>query len=187
MRSEQTSMSPTQIAVLIVLALSIYLCWNLFRGRTGGIRLYWVAVAVPLALLAAGVAQALDLAGAVEVFNVTAIALAIAALPSGPELWQAHMATDLQHTRLVQPLRAKDALTWSGWLKVVDRIGAQRAAFSYLVACVLALAAAGASFLLARPGDAPGYGLLSLIPVSIFAVMCTVWMYRGARRLVAGS
>jgi hypothetical protein len=188
MRSQQElTMGPTQIAVLIVLGLAVYLCWNLLRGRTGGIRLYWVAAGVPLALLSAGVAQALSFAGAVEVLNLASIGFALAALPAGPELWQSQMAADLQRTRLFQPVRAEDLLTWSGCLKLVDRIGAQRAAMAYLAASALALAAAGLSFMLVQPGDAPVYGLLSLIPVGIFTITCTMWMYRSARRLVAGS
>jgi hypothetical protein len=180
-------MGPTQIAVLVVLALSVYLCWNLLRGRTGGVRLYWVAVVVPFALLAAGVAQALRLDGAVEVLNVASIALALAALPAGSQLWQTQMAEDLKRTHLIQPFHAGDLLTWSGWLKLVDRIGAPRAAISYLAASVLGLVAAGLSFVLARPGDAPVYGLLSLIPVGIFVAMATRCMFRSARQLVAGS
>ena len=180
-------MSATQIAVLIVLVLAVYLCWNLLRGRTGGIRLYWVAVAVPLALLAAGVTQALNLSGAAEVLTLASIAFSLAALPAGPELWQSQMAADLQRTRLFQPLRLDDALGWSAWLKLVDRMGARRAAFAYLAASAVALMASGVSFFLTRPGDAPGYGLLSLVPIGIFVVMCTTWIHRSARRLVAGS
>ena len=188
MRTEpNSSLSPTQVAILLILAVAVYLCWNLLRGRTGGIRLYWVAALVPLALLSAGIAQAVNLSGAAEVLNLTAIGFALAALPAGPELWASQMADDLRRTRLFQPLRGEDLLTWSGWLKLVDRMGARRAASVYLGASLLALAAAAFSFFLSRPGNEPVYGLLSLVPVALFAVLCTAWIYRGARRLVAGS
>ena len=179
-------MQPGQIVVLLVLAFAIFFAWSVSRGRTAGVPLYAVCVVIAATLLAGGVAQLFNAEGAIEALNVTAIALSLAALPSHPVLWEEQMKADLQRIRLVQPLRARDLLSWRGWLKLVDRIGARRAAIVYLGIYAVAIAIAlGAT--LGAPTERTIYTTLASLAPAVFAVMSTTWVYRGARRLVPGA
>jgi hypothetical protein len=179
-------MQPGQIVVLLVLVFAIFLAWSLSRGRTAGVPLYAVSAAVVATLVAGGVAQLLNAEGAIEALNVTAIALSLAALPSHPVLWEEQMKADLQRIRLVQALRPGDLLSWRGWLKLVDRIGARRAAIVYLAIYAVAIAIAlGAT--LGAPSDRTIYTTLASLAPAVFAVMSTTWIYRGARRLIPGA
>ena len=179
-------MQPGQIVVLVVLGYAIFLAWSLSRGRTAGVPLYGLAVVIGLSLVVGAVAQVLSAEGAIEALNMTAIALSLAALPSHPSLWEEQMKADLQRIRLVQPLRPSDLLSWRGWLKLVDRIGAKRAALVYValfgVAIALALAATRGG-----PADRTVYTIVPALAPAVFAVVSAKWIYQGARRLVPGA
>lgn len=185
-------MQPGQIIVLLVLLFSVFLGWVLYRGRTAGVRLYLVAVAVAASLLLGSLAQVLDARGAAEVLNLTAIALSLAALPSHPGLWEDQIRADLERTRLYQRWRAADALSWRGWLKLVDRVGARAAALAYLAVFAVAVLAAVLSALV-EPSVGRGssertsYTVLATLGPTLFAVLSTMWIYRSARRLVPGA
>ena len=180
-------MQPGQILVLLVLLFAIVLGWSLSRGRTAGVPLYAVAVVIPLCLLAGAVAQLLRAAGAVEALNVIAIALSLAALPAHSSLWREQMEADLRKTRLVQPLQPADLLSWRGWLKLVDRIGARRAALVYFGIYAVAVGAALAATLADPAADRTIYTTIAALAPVVFAIMSTMWVYRGARELVPGA
>jgi hypothetical protein len=180
-------MQPGQIFVLIVLVFALFLAWSLSRGHTVGVPLYGLAPAIAAALLVGSVAQLLNADGVVEALNMTAIALALAALPAHPTLWEEQMQADLRRMRLVQPLRPGDLLSWRGWLKLVDRIGARRAALVYFGIQLIAIAAALAATYAAPGSDRPLYTTFAVLAPALFAVLTTTWVYRGARRLVPGA
>jgi hypothetical protein len=184
--SSEGVMQPGQIFILLVLIFSIFLAWTLSRGRTAGVPLYGICVVIAATLVAGSIAQVLNAQGATEALNVTAIALSLAALPSHPVVWEEQMRADLQRMRLVHPLRASDLLSWRGWLKLVDRIGARRAAIVYLAIYAFAIAIALAATL-GAPADQTIYTTLASLAPAVFAVMSTTWIYRGARRLVPGA
>jgi ABC-type Na+ efflux pump permease subunit len=180
-------MLPGQIMVLLVLVFAVLLAWSYSRGRTLGVRLYAITVVIAASLLGGSIAQLLNAEGAVEALNVTAIALSLAALASHPSLWEEEMQGDLRRIRLVQPVRARDLLSWRGWLKLVDRIGAKRAALAYLGIFALAIAAALGATLGAESSDRTIYTTLASLTPAGFAVLSGMRIYRGARRLVPGA
>ena len=184
-------MQPGQIIILVVLLFSVFLGWMLYRGRTAGIKLYFVAVAVAASLLVGSFAQILDARSVAEVLNLTAIALSLAALPSHPGLWEDQIRADLERTRLYQRWRLADALSWRAWLKLVDRVGARAAALAYLGLFAVAVLAAVVSVLLessvARGPERTSYAVLATLGPALFAVLSTMWIYRSARRLVPGA
>lgn len=176
-----------RIVVLGVLAFSVYLAWGYFRGGARGIPLYGISLVVVASLLGAAGAELLGLSGAVEALNLAAIALSTAALASSPGLWEDQLRTDLQRTRLFQAMRPEDFLSWQGWLKGVDRLGATRAALAYL--SVFAVATGGDLVVqwLARPGTDSGLFLIALVAPCLFGSLSALWLYRGARRLIPGA
>jgi hypothetical protein len=180
-------MQPQQIFVLAVLLFAVFLAWSLSRGHTVGVPLYVLSIVIAAALLAGSIAQLLNVDTVVEALNVTAIALALAALPAHPTLWQEQMEADLRRIRLVQPLRAGDLLSWRGWLKLVDRIGARRAAFVYFSMFAIAIGAALVATSAVHSADRTIYTTLAALAPALFAVLSTMWIYRGARRLVPGA
>lgn len=180
-------MSPGQILILGVLGGSIYLGWRYSRGGGAALPLYVVSVAIIFSLVGAAGAEALDLLGAVEALNVTAIALSLAAMTSGPALWEEEIGADLQRTRLYHTFRLTDFLSWEGWLKLVDRAGATRAALTYLG--IFAIAMAG-EILVARDRRLAAEGqffYVALAAPGLFALLSTIWIHRGARRLIPGA
>lgn len=180
-------MQPGQIVALLVLAFAVFFAWSLSRGRTLGVPLYALAVVIPASLLAGSLAQLLDAKGAIEALNVTAIALSLATLPSDATLWEEQMQADLKRMRLVHPLRSRDLLSWRGWLKLVDRIGARRAAAVYLGIYALAVGAAlGTTPTLGSP-DGTVYSIVPFLAPTAFALFSANRIYRGARRLVPGA
>ena len=180
-------MSPGQVLILGVLGFSLYLAWRYSRGGGGAIRLYVVSVAVALSLLGAAGAEVLDLAGAVEALNVTAIALSLAAMTSGPSLWEEQLGGDLRRTRIYQAFHPRDFLSWEGWLKLVDRVGATRASLAYLA--IFAIAVAGEVVVTRdRRGVSEGqFFYVALLAPGLFAVLSTLWIHQGARRLIPGA
>ncbi len=180
-------MQPGQILVLLVLVFAIFLAWSLSRGRTAGVPLYALCVVIAASLLGGSIAQLLNAEGAVEALNVTAIALSLAALPSHSTLWEEQMRADLRRIKLVQTLHARDLLSWRGWLKLVDRIGARRAAAVYLGIYVVALGAALGATIVGHSVERTIYTTLAGLVPAVFAVLSTTWIYRGARRLVPGA
>jgi hypothetical protein len=180
-------MSPTQIVVLLVLLVAVYLCWNLLQGRTGGVPLYVIVLLVPVALLGAVLASAGGVPSAVETLNVVALSLSLAALPAAPSLWEREIGSALSRTRLYQATRPSDLLSWRAWLKLVDRLGARRATVLYLLVYVLIIGlAVGMAGLHASTEDRT-FGALSLMPPALFAFFSALWIYQGTRRLVPGS
>lgn len=180
-------MQPTQVIVLAVLAFAIYLAWNVFRSRTGGIPLYLVCVAIAASLVGSAAAQLTDLNAAIEPLNVIAVALSLAAMPAPFNLWEQQMARDLQRTRVYGSLRPADLLTWRAMLKLVDRLGARGAALVYLGGFTVALLLPLAATIRSQPADA---GLLVAVTIGVpaaFALLSALWVYRGARRLVPGA
>ena len=179
-------MQPGQILVLIVLVFALVLGWSLSHGHTAGVPLYALALVIPLALLAGGIAQLAGLDSVVEALNVIAIALSLAALPSHPSLWHEQMQADLRRIRLVQPIAARDLTSWRGWLKLVDRIGARWAALLYLGLYAVAIGTAlVATF--GAPSDRTVYTTLAVLAPAAFGLLSTMWIYRGARALVPGA
>jgi hypothetical protein len=182
------SMNPGQVLILGVLGFSVYLGWRYSRGGgAGSLPLYVVSVVVVLSLLGAAGAEALDLAGAVEALNVTAIALSLAAMTSGPGLWEEAIRGDLQRTRLYHAIRLRDFLSWVGWLKLVDRAGATRAALTYLGIFGIAVAS---EILVARDRRLASEGqffYVALAAPGLFAVLSTIWIHQGARRVIPGA
>ena len=179
-------MQPGQIFVLVVLLFALVLGWSLSHGHSAGVPLYALALVIPLALLAGSVAQLVGVLAVVEALNVVAIALALAALPSHPSLWHEQMQADLKKIRLIQPVAGRDLLSWSGWLKLVDRVGARRATLLYFALYAIAIAAA----LLATfgaPSERTIYTTLAVLAPAVFGLMSTMWIYRGARALVPGA
>ena len=180
-------MQPGQIFALLVLLFALILGWSLSRGHSIGVSLYVLSIIIVIALIASSVAQLLDARSAVEALNVTAIALALAALPAHPTLWQDQMRADLQRIRLVQPLRLQDLLSWRAWLKLVDRIGARWAALLYFTVYVAAITAAVAITLVDSSADRTIYTILPASAPALFAVLSTAWIYKSARHLVPGA
>jgi len=180
-------MQPGQILVLVVLLFALVLGWSISHGHSAGIPLYVLALVIPVALLGGAIAQFLNADAAVESLNVIAIALSLAALPSHSSLWQEQMQADLRRMRLVHPLRGRDLLSWRGWLKLVDRAGARRAALLYFGIYVVAIGAALGSTFVGPTSDRTIYTTLAVLAPALFAVLSTVWIYQGARRLVPGA
>lgn len=180
-------MQPGQIFALIMLLFALVLGWSLSRGHSIGVPLYALSIVIVIALIAGSIAQLLDARSAVEALNVTAIALALAALPAHPTLWQEQMQADLQRIRLVQPLRPRDLLSWRAWLKLVDRIGARWAALLYFAVYLAAIAAAVTITFVDSSADRSIYTILPALAPALFAVLSTAWIYQGARRLVPGA
>lgn len=180
-------MEAGQILILAILLFCVYLGWSLSRGRTGGVRLYVVPCAIGGSLLGAAGAQALGLGAAAEALNSAAIGLSLAALPSGGALWENEMRADLARTRTYQVARPADLLSWSAWLKLVDRVGARTAALGYLGGFAVAIGLALAATLRTRPDLEPGFALIALLAPSLFALLSAWWVYGAARRLVPGA
>lgn len=176
-----------QIVVLGVLAYSIYAGWSYSRGSARGVPLYAISLVVVASLLGAAAAQALELERTVEVLNVTAIALSLAALASSPGLWEEQIRTDLERTRLYQPIQPRDFLSWRGWLKLVDRLGAVRAALAYLGVFGVALLAELVAAALQRPRGEGPFLFIALLAPCLFGLLSTMWVFRGARRLIPGA
>jgi len=180
-------MTPGQIIVLGILLFSVFLGWSFSRGRTAGVRLYLLSVTVAISLLAGAVSQLVSAAGAVESLNIIAIALSLAALPSGPTLWEEQIREDLEHTRLYGSLEPADLLSWKAWLKLVDRLGAARAALGYLGIYAAAILAAALAIWQAGPGGDRGFATVVLLIPAMLAALSAAWLYRAARRLVPGA
>ena len=180
-------MQPGQVIVLAILALAIYLAWNVFRGRTGGIPLYLVCVAIAASLLGSAAAQLMALAAAIEPLNVLTVSLSLAAMSAPFSLWEQQMARDLQSTRVYGSLRPADLLTWRAMLKLVDRAGARGAALIYLGGFALAVVVALAATVRAQPADAILLVAVTIGVPAAFALLSAFWIYRSARRLVPGA
>ncbi|MSQ24409.1 MAG: hypothetical protein EXR58_07670 [Chloroflexi bacterium] len=181
--------SPSQAVILVILGLATLLGWNFWRGRTGILPLYYVSVVILVALVIATGSQVLQLSGFIEPANAAAIYIALSACATNPTMWRQEVSKDLERTRLYAALRPRDFLSWRGWLKVVDRIGAVRAVLVYLA---LFLAGLVGTALTAQPTtvslapDRAPY-VLVLAPVVLFALLSAWYLYLAARRLVPGA
>ncbi len=180
-------MQPSQVFALIMLLFALVLGWSLSRGHSIGVPLYVLSIVIAIALIAGSIAQLLDARSVVEALNVTAIALALAALPAHPTLWQDQMRADLQRIRLVQPLRLRDLLSWRAWLKLVDRVGARWAALLYFAVYLIAITAAITITFVDSSADRTIYTILPAAAPALFAVLSTAWIYKSARHLVPGA
>ncbi len=180
-------MQPSQVFALIMLLFALVLGWSLSRGHSIGVPLYVLSIVIAIALIAGSIAQLLDARSVVEALNVTAIALALAALPAHPTLWQDQMRADLQRIRLVQPLRLRDLLSWRAWLKLVDRVGARWAALLYFAVYMVAITAAITITFVDSSTDRTIYTILPATAPALFAVLSTAWIYKSARHLVPGA
>ena len=179
-------MSVEQIVKLVVIGFAIVLAWNLWRGQAT-IHLYFLCVLVLLALATAAMAQILDLMPVIEPASLAAIGLSLAGCTGGSVLWQQEMRRDLEGTQLYRPLLATDLLSWRGWLKAVDRIGAGPAAVSYLALFALAIAGVALTVLPSGPAGDRTAAVVSLAPTAFFAVLSAWYLYRGVRHLVPGA
>lgn len=180
-------MQPGQVVALLVLAFAVFFAWSVSRGRTLGVPLYALSVVIPASLLAGTVAQLFDARGAIEAFNVTAIALSLATLPSDATLWEEELQADLRRMRLVHPLRARDLLSWRGWLKLVDRVGARGAAAVYIGIYAVAVGAALGTAVGVGSSDGTIYSIVPFLAPTAFALFSASRIYRGVRRLVPGA
>ena len=173
--------------ILVILALALVLGWSHWHGASGPVGLYPITAAILLSLCGAALAEAAGLPRHVELLNVSAIALSLAALPSGAALWESQLRRDFERTRVYHAFRPDDWLTWRGWLKLVDRLGARAAALLYLAAFGLGLAAEVAATLPSRPAPDRDLALLALSAPLLFALFSAFWVYRGATRLIPGA
>ena len=180
-------MDAALILILAILVLALVLGWSHWHGAPGPVGLYPIAAAILLSLLGAAVAEAAGLPRVVELLNVSAIALSLAALPSGGGLWESQLRQDFEEMRVYHRFRAADWLSWRGWLKLVDRIGARPAALLYLTAFTLGLAAELVAVVPSRPASDRELALLALSAPLLFALFSAFWVYRGATRLIPGA
>lgn len=180
-------MRPGDIFTLVVLLFAVYVAWSLSRGRTGGVHLYWICLAVVVSLLLAAAAQIAEVKGLIEPLNVVAIALSLAALPATYSLWEDEIGRNLNATRLYQPVRPGDFLSWKAWLKLVDRIGAKRAGLAYLGVFGLAILAALVAPRVGQSDEQAAFALVAVVSPSLFAALSAAWIYRSARRLIPGA
>jgi hypothetical protein len=181
-------MSPGHVLILVTLLLALFLGWSYSRSRPGPVPLYALALAILASLASAAITESMRLPAATEVLNVVAIAFSLAALPSSPSLWEAELQKALQGTRVYRSLAPGDFRSWRGWLKLVDRIGAARAALVYLAPFALALTAEAAVAGSAWPGaDTRGFALVALLAPLTFALLSSLWLYRAARHLIPGA
>ncbi len=180
-------MRPVDIATLAILVVAVYLAWRVMKGSLGGIPLYPLVIAIPISLFGVAIAALLRNRPLVEVLTVAAVALSLALLPASPRLWEDELNSDLKRTRVFQVVRAGDALSWRAWLKLVDRIGAGRAALVFLAVDLVAIGCALPALLTLSAEVPPGFALVTLLTPSLFALLGSYWLYRAARRLVPGA
>jgi hypothetical protein len=180
-------MRPMDLATLGILIVAVYFAWRVMKGSLGGVPLYVLVIAVPLCLFGVALAALVQNRSLVEVLTVAAVAFSLAVLPASPRLWEDELSADLQRTRVFQVIRAGDALSWRAWLKLVDRIGAGRAALVFLGLEVVAIACALPALLAISAEVPPGFALVTLLAPSLLAAFAAFWLYRAARRLVPGA
>ena len=180
-------MRPLDIATLAILMIAVYFAWRVMKGSLGGVPLYALVVAVPLCLLGVALAAFVGSKPLVELLTVAAVGLSLALLPAGPRLWEDELSADLKQTRVFQVIRAGDATSWSAWLKLVDRIGAGRAALVFLAVEAVAIACALPALLAISAEVPPGFALVTLLAPILLASFAAFWLYRAARHLVPGA
>ena len=180
-------MDPGRAVVLAVIAFAIFLGWRFSRGGSGGVPVYVVAAVVLGSLVGAAVAELLQAERAAEALNVVAISLSLAALAGSEGLWVEQMRADLERTRLYHVVHLEDFLSWRGWLKLVDRVGALRGALCYLALFAVAMAMAVLADWYGRPEADRGFAFIALVFPLLFALLSTRWIYHGARRLIPGA
>ena len=180
-------MQPGDIFALVVLLFALVLGWSLSRGHSLGIPLYALSVVIAIALLGGSIAELLGADAVTASLNIAAIALALAGLLAHPTLWHEQMQNDLRGTRVVQAYELRDVLSWRGWLKLVDRVGALRAALLYFALQGIAIVAALATTYSVHSADRTIYTAIAALAPASFAVLTTTWIYRGARQLVPGA
>ncbi len=180
-------MRPVDLATLAILIVSVYFSWRVIKGSLGGVPLYALVIAVPLCLFGVAIAALLEHRPLVELLTVAAVAFSLAVLPASPRLWEDELSADLKRTRVFQVLRAGDVLSWRAWLKLVDRIGAGRAALVFLGLEAVAIACALPALLTISAEVPPGFALVTLLAPALLAALAAFWLYRAARRLVPGA
>jgi hypothetical protein len=185
--ARNTSIRLGDIVTLIILVVALYFSWRVSKGSSGGIPLYALVIAVPLCLFGVALATLLGSRPIVEVLMVAAVALSLALLPATPRLWEDELRADLKDTRVFQVIHAGDALSWRAWLKLVDRIGAGRAALAFLVLEIVAILCALPALLAMSAGIPLGFVLAALFFPGLYAMLSTLWFYRAARRVVPGA
>jgi hypothetical protein len=179
---------PGRIVVLAVLLFAVYVGWGFMSGRCGRVPAYIVSAIVVLSLFGAAACQLLGLAGASEALDVAWFSMSLAALasPRRPSIWEIQLRDDWDRARVYQPLKPGDFVSWRGWLKVVDRLGARPAALAYLGLVVFGVVCRMAVWSLVRAGFEP-FLLLALFAPFLFGVFSTVWLYRGVRHVMPGA
>lgn len=175
------------IVILIILVVALYFAWRVSRGSAGEVPLYALVITVPLCLFGVAIAALLGRTPIVEVLMLAAVAFSLAVLPATPRLWEEKLRADLADTRVYQVFRAGDALSWRAWLKLVDRIGALRAALAFLGFEVAAILSAFPALMAMSAGVPTGFILAALAFPSLYALLATLWLYRAARRIVPGA
>jgi hypothetical protein len=180
-------MRPVDVATLVILVVAVYFAWRIMKGSLGGVPLYGLVIAVPLCLLGVAFAALFENRPLVEVLTVAAVALSLAILPASPGLWEDELSADLRGTHVFQVIRAGDALSWRAWLKLVDRMGAGRAALVFLSVEAVAIGCALPALLTISAEVPPGFALVTLLAPSLLAALAAFWLYRAARRLVPGA
>jgi hypothetical protein len=179
-------MRPEDIVRLAVIGVAIFLAWNLWRGRAL-VPLYYMTWAVLVSLLASFIVQLEDFSAAIDLANIAAISLALAACTGSSALWQQEIGRDLEGTRVYAPFAFSDLRSWRGVLKAVDRIGAGPTALIYFLIFALAIAAVAVTVRPVGPAADRTAFVLSLAPTLLFAVLSAWYLYRGTRRLVPGA
>jgi hypothetical protein len=187
LRPADPSWRPTDIATLIILVVALYFAWRIAKGSNGGVPLYALAIGVPLCLFGVALAALVGNTPIVELLTVTAVAFSLALTVATPRFWEDELRADLEKTRVFQTLRAQDALSWTAWLKLVDRIGAARSALLFLLLEIVAMACAFPALLAVSAGIPVGFVLLTFAIPSLYAGLAAFWLYRAARRLVPGA
>jgi len=178
---------PSRIVTVLILAFALYAGWSFLHGGRGRVSLYAVAACIAVSLFGALPAAALRMRGAVEALTLAAISLSLAALASTPGLWEAQLRAAREHARVYQRFRPRDFLSWRGWLKVVDRIGARSAAMGYFG--VFALGTVGQLLVawLSEPQVDRPFFLVALLAPLLFSVVSAIWVYRAVRRVLPGA
>lgn len=175
------------IAMLVVIGSATIVGWSFWRGHKL-MKLYLLSATVLVGLVLATVAQIVAIDGLAEAANGAAIAFAFAGACTAPSLWRDEIRQDMDRMPGVIGLfEARDFLSWKGFLKLVDRIGARGAALSYLVPFAVLLTLVELTIRPPGPDFDRGFYLIAFAPVVIFAFLSAWYVYRAARRLVPGA
>jgi hypothetical protein len=179
--------NPLALLNVVVLAVATFLCWSFWSGKRT-IPLYALALTALVGLLLASLCQLLNISVLVEPANALAIGFSFAGCAAGPSLWRDEMRKDLEKApRLYAPLTTQDLRSWQGMLKLVERMGALKAALVYLAPWVVGLAVLELTLRPSGPLFDRTFVWVAHAPIAAFALLSAWYLYRASRRLVPGA